>query len=75
MIKIETSKECIATVVNANGVTRQVFHLEDIHPDEVATLVVTCGTVTYLTDDGSSVTVGDTTVPASAPVVESPVTE
>lgn len=73
MIKIETSKECIATVTNANGFSRQVFHLEDIHPDEISTLVVTCGTVTYLTDDGSSVTVGDTMT--SAPAIESPITE
>jgi predicted ATP-grasp superfamily ATP-dependent carboligase len=77
MIKIYTSKECIATVSNTNGFTRQVFHFDDIYPEELSTLTVTCGAVTYLDDNGSVVTLGDPsclTVQGLAPV-ESPVTE
>jgi hypothetical protein len=78
MIKIYTSKECIATVSNTNGFTRQVFHFDDIYPEELSTLTVTFGAVTYLDDSGSMVTLGDPsclTVQGPAPAVESPVTE
>ena len=85
MIKIKTSKECIATVANSNGLIRQVFHLEDIYPDELSTLTVVCGAVTYLDSNDSVVTLGDASclvveaeTPAETPPktpVESPVTK
>jgi hypothetical protein len=81
MIKIYTSKECIATVNNTNGFSRQVFHFDDIYPEELSSLTVTCGAVTYFDDNGSVVTLGDPsclTVQGSTPPTppaESPVTE
>jgi hypothetical protein len=83
MIKIYTSKECIATVNNTNGFSRQVFHFDDIYPEELSSLKVICGAVTYFDDNGSVVTLGDpsclavqgSTPETPVPPAESPVTE
>jgi len=66
MIKIHTSKECIALITNGNGLVTQIFDCDHVHVDELKTLKVEVGTVHYEDETGKLVEVS-ATAPAPAP--------